>query len=297
MKFVSFEKDGVRGLALETSNGLRGATEGSPDCPGDLMSLLHKGEGALRDAARLLAKAEKLSTESIVFLPPIERPGKVICVGLNYRDHSKESGFEQPAYPTLFGRFTSSLVAHRAPILRPLASEELDFEGELVAVIGRQARHVSVDEALNFVAGYSLFNDASIRNYQFKAPQWTPGKNFDDTGAFGPYFVTADVLPPGCKGLTLTTRLNGQTVQQATIDEMVFSVAELVSICSDFTTLEVGDVLVTGTPSGVGVARVPKLWMKAGDICEVEVDGLGVLSNPIQNEIAKSSNSATGERI
>ena len=250
MKFISFEKGGVRGLAVETSSGLRGATEDSPDFPGDLMSLLDKGQGALQDAASFLATAGEVSTESLVFLPPIARPGKIICVGLNYRDHSKESGFEQPAYPTLFGRFTSSLVAHRAPILRPLVSEELDFEGELVAVIGRQARRVSVDEALNFIAGYSLFNDASIRNYQFKAPQWTPGKNFDDTGAFGPCFVTADALPPGCRGLTLTTRLNGQTVQQATIDEMVFSVAELVSICSEFTTLEVGDVLVTGTHRG-----------------------------------------------
>ena len=146
------------------------------------------------------------------------------------------------------------------------------------------ACHVPEAEALDYVAGYSVFNDASIRDYQFKAPQWTPGKNFDATGAFGPEFVTADELPPGCAGLTLTTRLNGTVVQQASIDDMVFPVARLVSLLSAFMTLEPGDVIVTGTPSGVGLGRQPPLWMVGGDVCEVEIEGVGLLSNPIREE-------------
>ena len=158
-------------------------------------------------------------------------------------------------------------------------------------VIGRVARNVSAAEALDYVSGYSIFNDASVRDYQTKAPQWTAGKNFDDTGAFGPWFVTADALPRGCLGLSLITRLNGQVVQEAQIDQMVFSVAQIISICSSFMTLKPGDVIVTGTPSGVGLAREPQLWMKEGDVCEVEITGLGTLSNPIRNAapLAKSA--------
>jgi 2-keto-4-pentenoate hydratase/2-oxohepta-3-ene-1,7-dioic acid hydratase (catechol pathway) len=150
-------------------------------------------------------------------------------------------------------------------------------------VIGRTARDVAEAEALDYVAGYSIFNDASIRDYQFKAPQWTPGKNFDATGAFGPDFVTADALPPGCAGLTLTTRLNGTVVQQASIDDMVFPVARLIAILSSFMTLKPGDLIVTGTPAGVGMGRKPQLWMKDGDLCEVEIEGLGILSNPVRD--------------
>lgn len=220
----------------------------------------------------------------VELLPPVPDPEKIVCIGLNYRDHTAESGFSQPDYPTVFGQFNSSLVAHGAPILRPNLSGQLDYEGELVAVIGKTARHVTEAEALDHVVGYSIFNDASIRDYQFKAPQWTPGKNFDATGAFGPDFVTADALPPGCAGLTLTTRLNGQVVQRASIDDMVFPVATLIAVLSSFMTLKPGDLIVTGTPSGVGMGRKPPLWMKAGDTCEVEIDGLGILSNPIRDE-------------
>lgn len=283
MKFFAYTANGVQGLALETDSGFKGLQATDAAYPGDLLSLISRGGDALVRAADALKGGQSVSPETATFLPPITRPEKIVCVGLNYRDHSAESGFEQPAYPTLFGRFNSSLIGHGAPILRPAVSEQLDYEGELVAVVGKRARNVSEAEALDCVAGYSIFNDASIRDYQFKSPQWTAGKNFDDTGAFGPYFVTADALPPGCKGLNLVTRLNGEIVQTAMIDDMVFSVAQIISICSQFMTLEPGDVIVTGTPSGVGLARKPQLWMKDGDVCEVEIDGLGILSNPIRN--------------
>jgi 2-keto-4-pentenoate hydratase/2-oxohepta-3-ene-1,7-dioic acid hydratase in catechol pathway len=175
------------------------------------------------------------------------------------------------------------LIGHGAPILRPPQSVQLDYEGELVAIIGKTARDVNEAEALDCVMGYSIFNDGSIRDYQFKAPQWTPGKNFDDTGAFGPWLVTADELPPGCEGLRLETRLNGQVVQSASTSDMVFPVARLVSILSSFLTLKPGDVIVTGTPSGVGMARQPQLFMKHGDVCEVEIEKIGVLSNPVRD--------------
>ena len=203
---------------------------------------------------------------------------------MNYSDHSAESGFEQPKYPTLFGRFNTSLVAHKAPLIRPRISEQLDYEGEVVAVIGKRGRHIAKDAALSYVAGYSIFNEASVRDYQFKAPQWTVGKNFDGTGAFGPTFVTADEVPPGAKGLRLQTRLNGQVVQEASTSDMVFDVETLICVISEAITLEPGDLLVTGTPAGVGLARKPPLWMKPGDTCEVEVEGLGILSNPIADE-------------
>ncbi|RJL05903.1 fumarylacetoacetate hydrolase family protein [Paracoccus siganidrum] len=286
MKFAAFCKYGRKGLAVEVEGGFRGLTEDEAGYPGDLLTLIRKGGDAVAQAGAALQAAPQIPLGSVALLPPISDPEKIICVGLNYRDHSAESGFEQPDFPTLFGRFNSSLIGHGAPIIRPLASAQLDYEGELVAVIGREARNVSEAEALDYVAGYSIFNDASIRDYQFKSPQWTAGKNFDDSGAFGPWFVTAGALPAGCLGLTLTTRLNGQVVQQAAIDDMVFSVAQLVAICSEFMTLKPGDVIVTGTPSGVGLARKPQLFMKDGDVCEVEITGIGLLSNPIRDEAA-----------
>ncbi|AVW93369.1 fumarylacetoacetate hydrolase [Celeribacter baekdonensis] len=283
MKFLSYSLNGQEGLAVEVDGTFRGLTSDAPNFPGDLLSLIRAGSDAMAEAGAVLAKGDVVDTDAVTYLPPVSQPEKIICVGLNYRDHSAESGFEQPDYPTLFGRFNSSLIGHDAPILRPAISEELDYEGELVAIIGKEARHVSEADALDYVAGYSIFNDASIRDYQFKAPQWTPGKNFDDTGAFGPTFVTADALPKGCLGLRLQTRLNGEVVQSAMIDEMVFSVAQQIAIISEFLTLRPGDVIVTGTPSGVGLARTPKLWMKDGDVCEVEIDQIGILSNPIKD--------------
>jgi acylpyruvate hydrolase len=284
MRFMSFELNGNHGLAVQSGAAWHGANVGSALYCGTLESLLAAGGSALKDAAEKLISAPEIDVSKVKILPPVANPEKIICVGLNYVDHTAESGFKQPDFPTLFGRFNSSLIGHGAPILRPPQSEQLDYEGELVAIIGRTARHVAEESALDFVAGYSIFNDASIRDYQFKAPQWTPGKNFDDTGAFGPAFVTADELPKGCAGLKLQTRLNGQIVQEASISNMVFSVAKLVSILSSFMTLKAGDVIVTGTPSGVGLARKPPLWMKPGDVVDVEIEKIGLLRNSIEAE-------------
>jgi acylpyruvate hydrolase len=287
MRFVSYNHAGRNGIAVHANGNWYGASEGDAMYPGSLLSLIQTGGDALQSAGDKLSKAQRLDLNAVNLLPPVSQPEKIVCIGLNYKDHSAESGFKQPDFPTVFSRFNSSLIADGAAIIKPPQSEQLDYEGELVAIIGRKARHVSEEQALDYVAGYSIFNDASIRDYQFKAPQWTPGKNFDGTGAFGPHFVTADELPPGCDGLSLQTRLNGQVVQNASITDMVFPVAKLVSILSSFMTLVPGDVIVTGTPSGVGLARKPPLWMKPGDVVEVEIEKIGILRNPIVAEATR----------
>ena len=285
MRFLSYNYGGRDGVAAAEGDGpCYGVLFDDPRCPGSLTHLVAGGAERLAAAGKVLLACPAIDLAAVTLLTPLPNPPKIICVGLNYADHSAESGFAVPDYPTIFGRFASSLIPHGAPILRPLASEQLDYEGEFVAVIGRGGRHIPKTQALEHVVAYSLFNDASIRDYQFKAPQWTVGKNFDATGAFGPWLVTADALPPGCAGLTLTTRLNGEVVQRASTDDLVFDVATLVQLLSEAFTLEAGDVIVTGTPSGVGLARKPPLWMRAGDVCEVELDGLGVLRNPIADE-------------
>ena len=284
MRFVRFSSRGEEWLGLESDGVLRGLPSSHADYPGSLDDLVRDGPDAFERAASSLRAGAAVDRKAMSYLPPFVRASKVICVGLNYADHSAESGFKTPDYPTLFCRFNSSLIAHDAPMIRPVQSDTLDYEGELVAVIGLGGRRIARDAALSHVAGYSLFNDGSVREYQFKAPQWTVGKNFDGTGAFGPLFVTADELPDGCKGLRLETRLNGQVVQSASTDDLVFDVVDLVSIISEAITLEAGDVIVTGTPSGVGHARTPKLYMKPGDICEVEIEKIGTLRNVVQAE-------------
>jgi acylpyruvate hydrolase len=282
MRFAAYRRNDAQGLAVWQNDAWYGAA-GVPS----LDQLVAEGRSALSDMhGRLKDRGERLDPGGITLLPPFGNPAKIICVGLNYADHSAESGFATPAYPAIFTRLASSLIGHGAPIIRPRVSEQLDYEGELVAVIGRGGRYISKASALDHVAGYSIFNDASVRDYQMMSTQWTIGKNFDSTGSFGPSFVTADELPSGAKGLRLKTRLNGQVVQDATTDDMIFDVASLIQILSEAVTLEPGDVIVTGTPAGVGLARKPQLWMKPGDTCEVEIDGLGALANPIEDEAA-----------
>ena len=283
MRFVAYVDELGPGLAVKAGEGgYRGLPEA--ELGGDLFHLIADGADAMRAAAERLGAAPQIDIDAVRLLPPVRRPGKIICIGLNYADHSAESGFEVPDYPTVFARFSSGLIAHGDPIIRPRLSEQLDFEGELVAILGKGGRNIPVEEALDHVAGYSVFNDGSVRDYQFKAPQWTVGKNFDGTGAFGPEFVSADELPAGCEGLRIETRLNGETVQKSSIDLLIFSVASLISTLSEAMTLDPGDLIVTGTPAGVGLARTPKLWMKPGDICEVEIEGIGVLRNSIADE-------------
>lgn len=277
MRFVNFSRSGKKFIGLREGDGIRVLGETN------LETLLAQGVDLAAFAATH-GDGTVLQETEISYLPLLERPPKIICVGLNYADHTKESKYEQPDYPTLFNRFNTSLVAHNAPMIRPRNSDSFDYEGEIAVVLKKGGRHIPRDAALACVAGYSLFNDGSVREYQFKSPQWTVGKNFDGTGAFGPDLVTPDELPPGARGLLLETRLNGKVVQSASTDTMVFDVVSLISIISEAISLEPGDVIVTGTPSGIGWARDPKLLMREGDVCEVSVAGIGVLRNPIMDE-------------
>lgn len=225
------------------------------------------------------------SLEGLYYLPPVLNPTKAIAVGLNYVDHAAESPYKDaPTYPILFHRFPSSWVGHNIDLVAPKVSKEFDYEGEIAVVIGKPGRHILKENALDHVFGYSLFNDGSIRDYQFKSHQWMMGKNFDNSGSFGPYLVTADELPPGATNLTLRTRLNGQELQKANTNDMIFDVVTLISTCSEIFQLLPGDIIISGTPSGVGFARKPPIFMKPGDIVEVEADGLGILSNGIVAE-------------
>ncbi|MFA5487596.1 MAG: fumarylacetoacetate hydrolase family protein [Candidimonas sp.] len=281
MKLVSFlygnasrvgvlEGDQVRVLPLDRGH--------------DVGSLAQKAaQGA--PLSELTAGADAtVALADVALLPPVVKPGKIICVGLNYKDHTAESDYQQPDYPTFFLRLTTSLTAHDAPIERPLASDSLDFEGELAVIIGKAGRHIAKESALEHIFGYSVFNDGSVREYQFKSPQWTIGKTFDKTGGFGPAVVTADALPAGAHGLDIQTRLNGEVVQSSNTRYMIHDVVELVAVLSEAITLEPGDVVVAGTPSGIGWARNPRLLMRDGDVCEVTIEGIGTLRNPIVDE-------------
>jgi 2-keto-4-pentenoate hydratase/2-oxohepta-3-ene-1,7-dioic acid hydratase in catechol pathway len=219
--------------------------------------------------------------DALALLPCVPQPGKIVCLGVNYVDHAKEGGNTVADYPTLFLRCSTSLLAHGAALRVPRASDKLDYEAELAVVVGRPMRWVAEAQVLDHVFGYACFNDASLRDYQRRTTQWTIGKNFDATGGFGPSLVTADELPPGCTGLRIQSRLNGQVMQNANTSDMVFGVARTLSLLSECMTLEPGDVVVMGTPAGVGYARTPPVWMKAGDTIEIDIERVGVLSNPV----------------
>ena len=243
------------------------------------------GVEALQDVMTKQPTGRTLPTAGLQLLPVIPNPGKIICIGLNYRDHAKEGGNPIPDYPAVFMRTTTSLVAHGQPILRPPVSDKLDYEAELAVVIGRTATRVSAGRALDHVAGYACFNDGSVRNYQRKSTQWTMGKNFDRTGGFGPELVTADELPDGARGLSITSRVNGAVMQDGNTADMIFDVARLIEILSEAMTLQPGDVIATGTPAGVGYARTPPLFLKPGDVCDITIGSIGTLSNPIKDAV------------
>jgi acylpyruvate hydrolase len=256
------------------------------DLPAEPVNVLVHPELRAEAEKRVRGRLPEVDASRATFVPPLSSSARLLCVGLNYSDHATESAFEKPKYPVFFLRFESSVVGHGAPIIRPRFSEQLDYEGEMVAVIGKAGRAIPVERALEHVVAYSLFNDGSVRDYQFKGPQWTLGKNFDSSGSYGPFLVSADELPPGGKGLRIRTLLNGRVVQDANTSELIFPVAELIAYVSEAMTLRPGDILVTGTPSGVGFARKPPLFMKHGDVCEIHVEQIGVLRNPIRDETA-----------
>ena len=251
----------------------------------NLQAIIQSQEQLDRISAAIAnSKAITGNLSNITFKIPIEKPGKIVCLGLNYADHAKEGGNARPEYPSFFMRGSSSLTAHLSPIVRPKVSDKLDYEAELAFIVGKQARHLTLENALDCVAGYSIFNDGSIRDYQRKTTQWTIGKNFDQTGAFGPYLVTPDELPSGCHGLNIQSRLNGQLMQNANTKDFLWGVAETIVLITECMTLEPGDVVITGTPAGVGYARTPPVFMKPGDICEIEIESIGILQNTIKDE-------------
>jgi 2-keto-4-pentenoate hydratase/2-oxohepta-3-ene-1,7-dioic acid hydratase in catechol pathway len=279
MRLARVSKDGKTGLAAK----IDGETKVVWDADlADLDAQIAGGKMAAAGAAA--AAGETVDAASLTFLPPVAKPRKIICLGLNYRDHAEEAGLGIPEFPVLFGRFASSLIGHGAPIILPKVSEQLDWEAELVVVLSKGGKNIAEADALDYVAGYSVFNDASIRDYQLRTPQWTAGKNFDDTGAFGPWLVTPNEVPAGAAGLKIECRVNGEVMQSSNTSNLIFTVANTIHLLSTFMTLEAGDVIVMGTPGGVGVARDPQVWMKAGDVCEVEIEGIGLLKNTVVAE-------------
>ena len=287
MRIVSFEHEGQSRVGIKTDNGVINLSTAAPHLPQDLLQLLQAGHNLSELLHPLVEQAsdeDYIPLAELIYQPVVPNPPKIICIGRNYAAHAVEGGAEPPTYPEIFLRGAESLIGHAAPIIRPRCSDKLDYEGEIAVIIGKKARHVSEEDGLDYIAGYALFNDATLRDYQRKSSQWTIGKNFDDTGAFGPEFVTADELPAGMKGVQLQTRLNGEIMQNANTDDFIFPMHKLIAILSECMTLLPGDVIITGTPAGVGYVRNPPVFMKQGDIVEVEAAGLGVLRNSVENE-------------
>lgn len=278
MRLTSFERAGKQSYGAVVGDGIVDLS----DRAADLRALLAAGAlDGLRDG--LKGVQPDFGFDGVTFLPVIPNPDKILCVGLNYETHRAETGRPATEHPAIFSRFADTQVGHRQPILRPRVSSQLDYEGELAVIIGRAGRYIPEAEALGHIAGYACYNDVTVRDWQRHTPQFTPGKNFPATGAFGPWLVTADEAGDP-RALQLTTRLNGKVVQQARIGEMIFPIERLVAYVSSFTPLRPGDVICTGTPGGVGFKRQPPLFMGPGDLVEVELSGIGLLANRVQDE-------------
>jgi 2-keto-4-pentenoate hydratase/2-oxohepta-3-ene-1,7-dioic acid hydratase in catechol pathway len=278
MKLLSFTVNGKASYGAMNERGVIALAEriGQPSVRDALAA------GALADMCKLAATAKPdHNLEEIKFLPVVPNPEKILCAGINYRAHAAETGRDVPKAPSIFARFPDTLVGHGGDMIRPRVSAQFDFEGELAVIIGRPGRHISAGRALDYVAGYTCFVDGSVRDYQKFSV--TAGKNFPATGPLGPWLVTSDEIGDASR-LTLTTRLNGIEMQRASTADMIHSVSKIIAFCSDFTTLSPGDVIATGTPEGVGHRRNPPLWMKAGDLLEVEISGIGVLRAGVVDE-------------
>ena len=283
MRYMVAEKDKTTAVFLVNGETAINLTKLLPEIGTDLMGLIN-APGALLLLEDEIKNAQKIAVLDLIPALPIEHPGKVICLGLNYIDHVKEGGYEIPTYPALFMRGHNSLIPAGAPMVRPTVSEKLDYEAELMLIIGSGGRHIKEEDALKHVFGYTLFNDGSVRDFQRKTHQWTPGKNFDNTGAIGPVVVTPDELPDGCEGLKIKSLIGNEVMQCANTSEMMWPVAKSIATISEFATLEPGDMIAMGTPPGVGHARTPPRFLLPGDIISVEIEGIGVCSNPVIDE-------------
>jgi 2-keto-4-pentenoate hydratase/2-oxohepta-3-ene-1,7-dioic acid hydratase in catechol pathway len=283
MRLLAFTKDHQPRIGALTGAGVIDLSLVDAAAPTDLGAVIKAGQ--LVDIAAILAHTDgtvHYQLDELDLQVPIATPGKILCLGLNYMDHIAEGPFEKQPFPAIFMRSPTSLVAAHKPILAPRMSNTMDYEAELAVIIGQTCKHLTPDNALDVIAGYSCFNDGSVREYQRHTIQWTMGKNFDQTGPFGPVLVTPDELPPAADGLKIECRLNGQTVQSSTTDMMIFKVVETLVYITEAMTLDAGDIVVMGTPSGVGHGRKPPLWMQDGDVVEVEIEKIGLLSNPVK---------------
>lgn len=287
MRLMMYNHGGATKLGSVEGDSVVDLQAADPSLPDTILGVIEGGDTVLAKARAAAAAAQhgaKVALADVTPALPIARPEKFMCIGLNYALHAKEGGHDIPTYPSMFMRAPNSIIPAGAPVVRPKSSEQLDYECELTIIIGKGGRHISEDTALDHVFGYTLFNDVSVRDFQRKIPQWIPGKNFDSTGPLGPHIVTADELPAGASGLRIMTRVNGNTMQDSNTSDMIFSTAKIIAILSEFMTLSPGDVIATGTPSGVAHARKPPAWMKAGDVVEVEVENIGILKNSIVDE-------------
>ena len=290
MKIVGFEANNKMRLGVVDGDNVIDIQAVDASVPSDLGDYLRANNGDLKPLAALAASAPasaRIPLAGLKFTLPVARPGKIICLGLNYLDHVKEGPQKDniPKFQSIFFRMLTSLTPHLTPLIRPKKSIQLDYEGEMVVIIGKCAKHLTLENATDCIAGYSVGNEGSVREYQRHTTQWGMGKNFDKTGSVGPWMVTADELPKGGKGLKIETRLNVNSMQSSNTDLFMFPVAESLVYLTEGITLEPGDILFTGTPSGVGHARKPEpVWMKQGDTVEVEVQGIGVLKNSIEDE-------------
>ncbi len=284
MKYLVGES--LEGTAVFAVNGENAVnlTSLEPAIGSDLMGLIARPELA-DSVAEKVSAADRVPLSSITPALPVVAPGTIICMGLNYTDHIKEGGYDTPEYPTLFMRGKNSIMAAGQPMVRPACSEKLDYEAELMLIVGKRGRHISEEDALDYVFGYTVFNDGSVRDYQRKTVQWTPGKNFDDTGAIGPFTVTPNELPEGASGLKIESRVGDEILQSSNTANMIWGVRQVIATISEYTTLEPGDLIALGTPPGVGHAKKPNpRWLKPGETVEVEIEGIGICASPIVDE-------------
>ena len=284
MRFAVGQSDGNTTVYMVQGDQAFDLTSILPEVGDDLSALA--ANAGLRDKASALTDlGVGIPVADIEFALPIASPGVIICLGLNYVEHIKEGGYDIPDYPALFMRGKNSIMAAGAPLVRPTVSEKLDYEAELMVIIGKGGRHIKEEDALSHVFGYTVFNDGSVRDYQRKTHQWTPGKNFDNTGAIGPFVVTPDELPEGATGLKIESRVGDEILQSSNTSNMIWGVARSIAIISEYTTLEPGDHIALGTPPGVGHAKKPNpRWLVPGETVDIEIEGIGICSSPVVDE-------------